>query len=104
MQKHIYGLFLFFLGAGIFGQDRSLNGTVYDRSTSLPIANVNVIVEPTKVGTMTNETGQFTVDVTNKDLVTVIKGPDFPTGAILFGAEDIAEARNRKPEGKEPTP
>ena len=31
-------------------------------------------------------------NVTNKDLVTVIKGPDFPTGAILFGAEDIAEA------------
>ena len=73
MQKHIYGLFLFFLGAGIFGQDRSLNGTVYDRSTSLPIANVNVIVEPTKVGTMTNEIGQFTVDVTNKDLEIVFK-------------------------------
>jgi DNA gyrase subunit A len=31
-------------------------------------------------------------NVTHKDLMSVIKGPDFPTGAILFGKDDINEA------------
>ena len=31
-------------------------------------------------------------DVTNEDLMTVIKGPDFPTGAMILGKEGIKQA------------
>lgn len=31
-------------------------------------------------------------NVSASDLMTVIKGPDFPTGALLFGKQDIADA------------
>lgn len=31
-------------------------------------------------------------NITHKDLMAVIKGPDFPTGALIFGAKDISDA------------
>ena len=73
MQKYIYALFLCFFCVRLIGQTRSVEGTIYDRSTSRPIPNVNVIVEPTKVGAMTNNFGQFHVDVTEKDLELVFQ-------------------------------
>ncbi len=37
-------------------------------------------------------TGQFTSEITNDDIMTYIKGPDFPTGGIMYDFEQIKEA------------
>ena len=73
MLKYIYALFLCLFCVRLIGQTRLVDGMVYDRSTLQPIPNVNIIVEPTKVGAMTNDIGQFYIDVTDNDLEMVFK-------------------------------
>jgi TonB-linked SusC/RagA family outer membrane protein len=50
-------------------QQQSVSGTVTDGSTNDPLAGVNVIVEGTTLGVITDIDGKFRIDVPNSDAV-----------------------------------
>ncbi len=65
-----------------------LNGTLgiaVGMATNIPPHNLTEIVDAT-VHLIENK------DATTEDLLTFVKGPDFPTGGIAFGGKDIAHA------------
>ena len=65
-----------------------LNGTLgiaVGMATNIPPHNLGEVVDAT-VHLIENK------DATTEDLLQYIKGPDFPTGGIAFGAKDIAHA------------
>lgn len=64
-------------------------GIAVGMATNIPPHNLNEIVDA--VGLMIDQqiAGK---DVELKDLMEVIKGPDFPTGGIVYGAQGIYEA------------
>lgn len=65
-----------------------LNGTLgiaVGMATNIPPHNLGEVVDAT-VHLIDNK------DATTEDLLQFIKGPDFPTGAIIYGEKDIAHA------------
>ncbi|HEY4487031.1 MAG TPA: DNA gyrase subunit A [Candidatus Paceibacterota bacterium] len=65
-----------------------LNGTLgiaVGMATNIPPHNLREVVEAT-IHLIDNE------DATGEDLLQFVKGPDFPTGGIIFNAKDIAHA------------
>ncbi|MEJ8844893.1 TonB-dependent receptor [Lacibacter sp. H375] len=47
----------------VLAQNKTIKGTVTDATSNLPLAGVSVVAEGTTVGTTTNESGQFTLQV-----------------------------------------
>lgn len=65
-----------------------LNGTLgiaVGMATNIPPHNLNEIIDATSY-LIDNE------DATTEDLLQFVKGPDFPTGGIIFNEKDIAHA------------
>lgn len=65
-----------------------LNGTLgiaVGMATNIPPHNLGEVVDAT-VHLIENK------DATTEDLLQFIKGPDFPTGAVIYGQKDIAHA------------
>src|SRR3989338_3057582 len=65
-----------------------LNGTLgiaLGMATKIPPHNLREVMEAT-IHLIDNE------DATGEDLLQFVKGPDFPTGGIIFNAKDIAHA------------
>ncbi len=65
-----------------------LNGTLgiaVGMATNIPPHNLNEVVDAT-IHILENK------DATTEDLLQFIKGPDFPTGAIMYGEKDIRHA------------
>ena len=65
-----------------------LNGTLgiaVGMATNIPPHNLREVVEAT-IHLIDNE------DATGEDLLQFVKGPDFPTGGVIFNAKDIAHA------------
>ena len=54
-------LLFFFFKSNLYGQvfDYTIHGQVFDSATLAPIPNVNLIIEGTKYGTVTNENGLY---------------------------------------------
>lgn len=63
---------LLFLGFSIccFAQKRTITGIVYDEDKNV-LADANVLVKNSKKGTITNEKGQFTIDVEAKEILKI---------------------------------
>lgn len=61
------------------------SGIAVGMATNIPPHNLNEIIDG--IIKIIDED-----DVTNEDLMTVIKGPDFPTGATILGREGIKQA------------
>jgi len=58
LKIYIFILFLSYTGI-LAGQTFSIEGKVYDRSTAKIIAGANIIVNGTKLGTVSDETGNY---------------------------------------------
>lgn len=63
-------LFLLFSSAG-FGQ-YTVKGKVTDESKNEPIPNVSVVIKGTRIGTVTDSEGQFSIDVPGAKPVTLV--------------------------------
>ena len=61
------------------------NGIAVGMATSIPPHNLSEVIDAT-IHLIDNE------DATVDDLIQFVKGPDFPTAAIIMGKENIAEA------------
>jgi len=88
MKKLPYaGVFFFlFLTQILFAQQKELNGTVTDEM-GIPIPGVNVIVENTNRGTQTDFDGNFSLEVTNGEVLT-FSYVGYSTQTYTVGAED----------------
>ncbi|EDP97740.1 carboxypeptidase-like regulatory domain-containing protein [Kordia algicida OT-1] len=62
MRTKLLFTLLFSISICCFAQKRTLTGTVYDEEKNV-LANANVLVKNSKKGTITNENGQFTIDI-----------------------------------------
>jgi len=74
-------------------------GIAVGMATKIPPHNLNEIVDALvfmvdKAKLSKDESGKENVyfDVTAEDLVEYVKGPDFPTGGIIYGINDIKQA------------
>jgi DNA gyrase subunit A len=64
-------------------------GIAVGMATNIPPHNLNEIVDAVSL-MIDRQIGGKDVDL--KDLMDVIKGPDFPTGGVIYGAQGIVEA------------
>lgn len=63
---------MFMLIAGLaFSQSRTITGSVIDENNK-PVANASVIVKGTTNGTVTNENGEFSITVSEREIVLVV--------------------------------
>lgn len=61
-----------------------LNVETTDKSKNKSINPLNPLIE--------KQSNNLTFDITVEELTEIIKGPDFPTGGIIYGANDIKQA------------
>jgi hypothetical protein len=67
--------------------DKTINGTVIDQSTGLPLEGATVSVKGTKTSVVTNKNGQFTITVPNEKANLII-------GYIGYNEQVIAVGDN----------
>lgn len=79
------------------------SGIAVGMATNIPPHNISEIMqaliamidEASEIGNENNETKvadtKFSSKLTTEDLVKIVKGPDFPTGAIIYGQKDIIQ-------------
>ncbi len=60
-MRFFYVLFLLFFGVSIFAQAVVITGKVKNQSTKQPLAYVQIGIPSKKIGTLSNEAGQFTI-------------------------------------------
>ncbi len=65
-QKLLYIFsFSLILALPVLAQNKIVKGTVTDAASNLPLAGVSIVADGTSVGTTSNESGQFTLEVAN---------------------------------------
>jgi len=70
MKKSLLFTLLFSISICCFAQKRTITGTIYDEDKNV-LADANVIVKNSKTGFITNEKGQFSIDVVKKAILEV---------------------------------
>ena len=98
-SRFLFKLFLVIVAAGIFSIPSSLyaqgaqritvNGTVSDGATGELMPGVNVVVQGTSVGTMTDISGKFTIDVPSEQSILIVS-------FIGYAPQNITVGRQRK--------
>jgi TonB-linked SusC/RagA family outer membrane protein len=73
------------LSAQLLAQTRTISGKITDGQAS-PIPNVSVIVKGTSVGTTTNESGSYTLNVPDKAKTLVISAVGMATQEVSIGS------------------
>lgn len=66
MKKHFILILLLFISFGLFGQNRSAKGYVLDKDSRAAIKGAEVRVKDEKTMALTNESGEFIVEVPMK--------------------------------------
>ncbi len=85
-------MFLLLLVIGctaVFGQEKSISGSVSDRSTSESLPGASVLVKGTSIGSITDIDGKFTLKVPSSESVLVVtyigyEGVEIPVGSLTF--------------------
>jgi len=79
--------------AGIFfsamGQQVSITGTVTDAKDGSPMPGVNVIIENTTQGTVTDIDGKYTLNIPDKNAVVVFSFLSYTTQKITVGEQSV---------------
>lgn len=70
------------------GQEKTVTGTVISAGDNLPIPGVNILVQGTNRGTMTDFDGEFSIEVSGGDAVLVISAVGFLDREISVGDEE----------------
>lgn len=65
MKKLVQSLFILMLCAGTaYAQNRTITGTVTDKTDGKPLPGVTVQINGTKIGTQTNSSGKYALEIT----------------------------------------
>lgn len=71
MKKHIFTLFLLFVFAQSFSQ-KNVEGIITDAKSGIPLVGVNVYIQNTTIGTISNSKGEFAIASANNAPITLI--------------------------------
>ena len=77
--KGVLLLLLVIAGMTVFGQERSISGTVSDRSTNETLPGASVMIKGTSIGSITDLDGKFSLKAPGGDNVLVISYVGYET-------------------------
>jgi len=75
------------MGAGESLQQRRVTGTVTDSKTGDPLPGVNIVVQGTTTGTVTDMSGKYSIDVPNANAVLVYSFISYVNQAVTVGSQ-----------------
>jgi len=87
--RSIFLLFLAIACSAAFGQERSISGTVSDRSTNESLPGASVLIKGTTIGVTTDIDGKFTLKVPAGDNTLVVSYVGYETTEISLGAQNV---------------
>ena len=82
---------LLFVPLTIFGQN-TVNGTVTEQSSSLPLPGVNVIIKGTATGTATDFDGNYAINANNADVL-VFSFIGYQTQEIIYNGQSTLDVQ-----------
>lgn len=82
MRKLVMVSFAVFLSLAVFAQQKTVTGTVTNKTDNAPIAGASVLVKGTNLGTQTNAQGGFTISVPNDESVLTVSFVGFETAEL----------------------
>ncbi|HLF36116.1 MAG TPA: SusC/RagA family TonB-linked outer membrane protein, partial [Cyclobacteriaceae bacterium] len=89
VQRLTLFMLSFVLSAGmVHAQERTVSGKVTDENAS-PLPGVNVYIQGTTVGTITDLDGAFTLQVPGADAVLVFSSVGYSTQTVTVGAQSV---------------
>jgi TonB-linked SusC/RagA family outer membrane protein len=86
------GIFLLLLAitcTAVFGQERSISGTVSDRSVNETLPGASVLIKGTSIGTSTDMDGKFSLMAPTGDLMLVVSFVGYETLEIPVGSQSV---------------
>jgi len=84
-------MLLFAMIGGSFAQQRSVKGTVTSAEDGSLLPGVNVIVKGTSIGTITNTSGQYTINVQSGEQTLVFSFIGMQTQEIVVGNSSVID-------------
>ncbi len=87
--KSMFLLLLLIAGISAFGQERTITGSVSDRSTNESLPGATVLIKGTSQGSITDMDGKFSLQVPPGDQVLVISYVGFETIEIPVGNQAV---------------
>jgi TonB-linked SusC/RagA family outer membrane protein len=86
MKKHllilIFGVICSFSCMNLLAQERTITGTVTDGVTNEPLVGVNIVVQGTTTGAITNAKGNYSISVPSADAVLVFSFVGYEVSAV----------------------
>lgn len=87
--KCMFMLLLVIAGMTVFGQERSISGTISDRSTNESLPGASVLIKGTTIGSITDIDGKFTLKAPSGDQVLVISYVGYETVEMPVGNQTV---------------
>jgi hypothetical protein len=72
---------------------RAITGKVTDNSTSEPLPGVNIVIEGTTLGTVTNTEGNYTIEVSKPEAVLVFSYVGYTLERVPVGANSVINVK-----------
>ncbi|HNQ83386.1 MAG TPA: carboxypeptidase-like regulatory domain-containing protein, partial [Bacteroidales bacterium] len=87
--RSIFLLLLVVAGTTVFGQEKSISGSVTDRSTNESLPGASVLVKGTGAGTITDIDGKFALKVPPGGTSIVVSYVGYETQEITIGSQAV---------------
>jgi TonB-linked SusC/RagA family outer membrane protein len=87
----VFGVIWSFAGPGLLGQARTVTGTVTDDATGEGLVGVNIVVQGTTLGAITDLNGAYSIDVPSRDAVLVFSFVGYEVQAINVANQTIID-------------
>jgi TonB-linked SusC/RagA family outer membrane protein len=94
MKKHFllfFGIICCLSSIGLYAQERTVTGTVTDVATNEAMLGVNIVVEGTTTGAITDLNGNYTITVPSNDAVLLYSFVGYTVQAIPVGNQTVID-------------
>ena len=75
--------------SGLFGQSRTLTGSIYDANTGDPLIGANILVKGSTVGAITDIDGNFSIIISGESTL-IISYIGYVAREIVVGADQVS--------------
>jgi len=87
------GTFCSFSGLSLFGQGRTVTGTVTDAESGEPLIGVNIVVQGTTTGAITDPEGSYSIDVPDGEAVLLFSFVGYELQSITVGLQTVIDVQ-----------
>ncbi len=74
-------------------QQQRVTGTVYDAETGMPLPGVNILVQGTLTGTVTDLNGNYSIDISDPDVILQVSYIGYETAMVPIDGRSVIEIR-----------